>query len=583
MGENRTERSGFRPSVGALEALARAFGLTEFECDVVAAAAESALEGRGTVTFGALLDEHPAPEWDALLPDRPLRAFRLLMVGDGPLLGAPVVLDERILHHLQGRTTLDERLAPYLAAVHPPTGALTPSRRELATRLASAWDDGGRSAAVLLHGPDADDRLDVAAAAGARAGARVHRLAARDVPVGAVERDALARLWNREARLDVLALVIECDDAPPDVVAAAEALLARLEGRLVLSATSSVALRGVGASLEVPRPPRDEQLALWTEVLGSRHGAPIAERLADEFDFSHSDIRRAERWSLAGPTDPVAAVAQCAATVRHRMSGLAQRIEPRATWDDLVLPPTQLQLVRQIAAAAAGRRRVHALTAARVSKRGHGLSVMFSGPSGTGKTLAAEVLAGELQLDLHRVDLASVVSKWVGETEKHLRQVFDAADCGGTLLLFDEADALFGRRSEVRDSHDRYANLEVSYLLQRIEQFRGVVVLTTNMRSALDPAFMRRLRYVVQFPHPDPDQRAQLWSRAFSSDVATEGLDIERLARVDLTGGDITSVAAHAVLLAAAEDAPVRMDHIRAAAVAELVKLERPLAELGAW
>ena len=123
----------------------------------------------------------------------------------------------------------------------------------------------------------------------------------------------------------------------------------------------------------------------------------------------------------------------------------------------------------------------------------------------------------------------------------------------------------------------------MSYLLQRIEQFHGVVVLTTNLRSALDPAFMRRLRYVVQFPHPDPDQRAQLWSRAFSSAVATEGLDIERLARVDLTGGDITSVAAHAVLLAAAEDAPVRMDHIRAAAVAELVKLERPLAELGAW
>ena len=145
------------------------------------------------------------------------------------------------------------------------------------------------------------------------------------------------------------------------------------------------------------------------------------------------------------------------------------------------------------------------------------------------------------------------MSKWIGETEKHLRQVFDAAERGGTLLLFDEADALFGRRSEVRDSHDRYANLEVSYLLQRIEQFRGVAVLTTNMRSAIDPAFLRRLRYVVQFPHPDPDAAGAAVARAFSPAVATEGLDIERLARLDLTGGDITSVAAHAVLLAAAE------------------------------
>ena len=179
MGENRTERSGFRPSVDALDGLALAFGLTAFERDVVAAAAESALEGRGTVTFGTLLDEHPAPEWDALLPDRPLRSFRLLVVGDGPLLGAPVALDERILHHLQGRPTLDERLVPYVTAVHPPP--------ERSPRRGASWRPGWRqcvgrrrrSAAVLLHGPDADDRLDIAAAAGARVGAT------RAPPVGA--------------------------------------------------------------------------------------------------------------------------------------------------------------------------------------------------------------------------------------------------------------------------------------------------------------------------------------------------------------------------------------------------------------
>src|SRR5204862_146298 len=153
------------------------------------------------------------------------------------------------------------------------------------------------------------------------------------------------------------------------------------------------------------------------------------------------------------------------------------------------------------------------------------------GVSGTGKTMAAEVLANELRLDLFRIDLSSVVSKYIGETEKNLARLFDAAECGNAILLFDEADALFGKRSEVKDSHDRYANIEVSYLLQRMEAYRGLAILTTNMKQALDPAFTRRIRFVVQFPFPDAEQRADIWRRAFPPATPTEGLDAGRLAR----------------------------------------------------
>src|SRR5688572_16202689 len=175
--------------------------------------------------------------------------------------------------------------------------------------------------------------------------------------------------------------------------------------------------------------------------------------------------------------------------------------------------------------------------------RGLGVSALFSGPSGTGKTMAAEVLARELGLDLYRIDLSQVVNKYIGETEKGLRRLFDAAEGGGAILLFDEADALFGRRTEVRDSHDRYANLEVSYILQRMETFGGLAILTTNLRKNIDTAFLRRLRFVVEFPFPDPAMRRRLWERAFPAATPTTGLDPARLARLAVAGGSVRSIA----------------------------------------
>jgi SpoVK/Ycf46/Vps4 family AAA+-type ATPase len=195
--------------------------------------------------------------------------------------------------------------------------------------------------------------------------------------------------------------------------------------------------------------------------------------------------------------------------------------------------------------------------------------------------LAAEVLANELGLDLYRIDLSAVVSKYIGETEKNLRRVFDAAEAGGAILLFDEADALFGKRSEVRDSHDRYANIEVSYLLQRMEAYRGLAILTTNQPDALDDAFMRRIRFVVRFPFPDHAQRAEIWRRVFPAETPVSDLDDEALADLSLAGGNIRNVALFAAFLAADEGEPIGMRHIAHAAARECAKLERPLTERG--
>ncbi|HMM41208.1 MAG TPA: ATP-binding protein, partial [Thermomicrobiales bacterium] len=253
---------------------------------------------------------------------------------------------------------------------------------------------------------------------------------------------------------------------------------------------------------------------------------------------------------------------------------------PAAAWDDLVLPATQKQVLGDIAIHVRQRGRVYGDWGfSSKGRRGLGISVLFSGASGTGKTMAAEVLANALGLDLYRIDLSQVVSKYIGETEKNLGRLFDAAQGGGVILLFDEADALFGKRSEVRDSHDRYANIEVSYLLQRMESYDGLAILTTNLKGALDPAFMRRIRFVVQFPFPDADARAAIWRRIFPAATPTHGLDVTRLARLNVAGGNIRNIALNAAFLAAEDGGLVGMRHLLQAARAEAAKLERPLSE----
>jgi SpoVK/Ycf46/Vps4 family AAA+-type ATPase len=215
----------------------------------------------------------------------------------------------------------------------------------------------------------------------------------------------------------------------------------------------------------------------------------------------------------------------------------------------------------------------------RKMNRGLGISALFTGESGVGKTMAAEVIANELRLNLYRIDLSAVVSKYIGETEKNLRRLFDAAEDGGAILFFDEADALFGKRSEVKDSHDRYANIEVNYLLQRMEAYRGLAILATNMKSALDTAFVRRLRFIVNFAFPGQAERQAIWQKVFPPETPTAALDFERLARLSLTGGSIHNIALNAAFLAVQAGTSVTMPLILEAARTEFRKLERPINE----
>jgi len=256
-------------------------------------------------------------------------------------------------------------------------------------------------------------------------------------------------------------------------------------------------------------------------------------------------------------------------------------------WDDLVLPPAQKTTLRQLAAQAKHRLTVYGKWGFDAKDgRGFGVTALFAGESGTGKTMAAEVLAQDLRLDLFRIDLSSVISKYIGETEKNLSRLFDAAEDSGAILLFDEADALFGKRSEVRDSHDRYANIEVSHLLQRMESYRGVAILTTNAKSAIDSAFERRLRFIVQFPFPDQQHREAIWRRVFPAAAPVDRtLDYAKLARLNMSGGSIRNIAVNAAFFAAESDTSIAMNHLLQAAQAEAAKRDRTIsdAEIRGW
>jgi hypothetical protein len=417
---------------------------------------------------------------------------------------------------------------------------------------------------------------------------------AEDIPADPAERDRLARLWQREAILLPAALLVEAGELDRDQRAATEAFLAGAAVPVVVSGPDPLdAERPHGTRVPVPRLDDDEQLAVWADAF-TEFGLDEGElrSLVAQFQLPPHVVRTAAdtvRRDLPGEDEPDAARLAWRAGLeeaRLGMDALGRRIEPQAGWDDLVLHERQTAVLREIVAHVRQRPTVHQEWGfAGTLRRGLGVTALFAGGSGTGKTLAAEVMARELGLDLFVIDLSQVVSKYIGETEKNLRRVFDAAERGGALLLFDEADALFGKRSEVKDSHDRYANLEVSYLLMRMEAYRGLAILTTNMKKALDTAFLRRIRFVVDFPFPAEQERAEIWRRVLPSRAPVKDLDPALLAQLTVAGGSIRNIALSGAFLAAEEGEALQMRHMLAAARTEYLKLERSLTptEVRGW
>ena len=618
----------------ALDTLCARLGLSVFERQILLTCAGVELDsgfsnliaaaydtGRHPVTlptFSLVLGAFKEAHWSALAPSRPLRYWRLVeTLGRDALTASPLRIDERILHYLAGVGSVDERLHGLTEPMGGVVG-LPPSQLAVAVRAAQSWSRAGHPSAwpvIQLCGADAVSRRSVAAAACAMMSMNLRVMPASSVPQEPAELDLFARLWEREAALVPAGLLVECNETEP-AGAPLDGVVNRLLNAVRAPLLLSVRQRGrtaerVVLSFDVPRATSAEQLEVWKGVLGA--DAPIldghVEALVSHFSLSPDTIYAAAAQARpiggipglpAGSDRPgpreqpptstgnwtAALWDVCRVQARPRLDGLAQRIEPVATWDDLVLPEKQKRLLKQVALCLRQRAKVYDKWGfASKGTRGLGITALFAGPSGTGKTMAGEVLANELRLDLYVIDLSQVVSKYIGETEKNLRRVFDAAEDGGAILFFDEADALFGKRSEVKDSHDRYANIEVSYLLQRMEAYRGLAILTTNRKSALDQAFLRRIRFVVEFPFPDAAQRAEIWRRVFPRATPTEGLRIDRLASLNAAGGNIRNIAMWAAFLAADAGEPVRMSHLRCASHGEFEKLEKPLvdAETAGW
>lgn len=543
---------------------------------------------------------------DRFAADAPLVAPGLLLVdapeGDpaAPLLARTLRLDPQVVDFLLGSAGLDGRLAGWCRWLMPDGADPRPEPATVTalTRLVTAARARSRPLRVYLHGPDGSARSATAGAVSTATGVPVlHADLAAAAGTGADARpgEHVAPVL-RAARLRGALVHLDGVDAVREDPAAWSRLLDELvahDGVALLAGTRPWPVTGDRVTgtvtVTVAPAPDARRRACWAAAL-ARHSValPAADvaALARRFrlDVAQIDDAAAAAPATAGlrGSGPVR-LEDVSAAARdrsgHELAVLTRRIRPRCGWTDLVLPPDTVAQLRELCARVHHRERV--LTEWGFDRRGTlglGTSALFTGASGTGKSTAAQIVAGELGLDLYSVDLGQVVSKYIGETEKNLGRIFDAARDVGAVLFFDEADALFGRRSEVRDSHDRYANIEVSFLLQRIEQFDGLVILATNLRQHLDEAMLRRLAFAVSFPVPDLDSRLRIWQGVWPDVPLAPCVDLEVLAaRFPLSGGNIRNIALAASFLAAADGGVVRMEHLMHATRREYQKLGKAL------
>jgi AAA+ superfamily predicted ATPase len=540
-------------------------------------------------TFALALTLFADPDWSVVMADGALRYWQLIEVIENsttPLTVSPLRADMRIVHYLKGVNHLDARLKMLVTPLSQPfTAEVPPSQQATINEIIKALERSEKHQqpypVIQLLGPDTASCQQLAQATANQLGLQLYRLPLEQLPTQVSELTTLARLWHRETRLLPLGLYIDGSEIDPKSTQATvlKQFLDRCQGICFLDLPDKVfSLPRSPIAIEVAKPTIPEQRHLWQSLL-DEHSSEMAMVLSSQFCLNTPDIIEIATRHTGEADSPSSLWNACLNKTRPKLDNLAQRIEVKATWEDVVLPEEEMALLHEIANQVRQRSRVYDDWGFRNKmNRGLGINALFAGESGTGKTMAAEVIANDLQLHLYRIDLSAVVSKYIGETEKNLRKLFDAAEDGGAILFFDEADALFGKRSEVKDSHDRYANIEINYLLQRIEAFRGLAILATNLKGSLDTAFLRRLRFIVTFPVPGRSERQQLWEKVFPKETPVADLDYKRLARLNLTGGNIHSIAINAAFLAA-DQSEITMAHVLMAARGEYRKLERPINE----
>lgn len=613
--ENKLENKAPQPlpaetilPTSALANLCRLFYLTEFERDIIllctaleidptVAQLCAKLQGNPQLNYPTLalaLTTFPQASWSVLSSQNPLQSWKLIEIGTGfTLTQAPLRINPRILSYLVGEAAFDEQLMGFVhpLPLHLEQIPLAPSQEQIVEQLVAIWSDLSSSPTLQLCGGEITAKYAIAKAASIRLGYNLHVMSAVVLTQSPNEIYQIKQRWEREALLNNSLLLLDCDDIFPNEPKPAftvSQFVEYLQTPVIISSGQRLQVKHNHLiTFDVPQLSYQEQAGIWATHLGTQSKELNREitKLVSQFNLSNATIQAAclqFKLQKAHPhtSDTLHASLWdfCRHQARPDIDGLAQRIDTSVTWDDLVLPEQQRQVLADIATQLRQRAKVYQEWGfAGKGSRGLGISALFHGESGTGKTMAAEVLANQFRLDLYRIDLSAVVSKYIGETEKNLERIFTAAETGGVILLFDEADALFGKRTEVQDSRDRHANVEVSYLLQRMEAYQGLAILTTNLKNALDSAFLRRIRFMVAFPFPETSSRSEIWERIFPSQTPTQGLDYEKLGQLKVAGGNIRNIAMNAAFLAADTDEPVMMKHILQAAQREYLKLKRLL------
>jgi hypothetical protein len=610
--------------------LARTFGLDQFDLDVLLICLAPALDLRYERLYGYLQDDvtkkrpcvnlvldllcEPGVErlrWLARFgDDAPLVKQDLvqLLVEPGalkpPLLAQTLVPDPAVISWLLGRYVPHSELRPYTVLLPRQNGRVTALALNLGRReaLQPCLAAGREAPLVIFYGPDDLAQQGAAAWLAHERKEPLLRVDLASIVDAGVSAPRAVQLALRDAALTGAVLYLAGWEAFPEEGAASSEALAALcafPGLAILAGSAAWQAQGVERdrrvlALAFPVPSFVERRELWRRFLEASPESGFAAEaqgeaidvtaVAGQFVLTSAQIRDAvatacdlarQRGAALGGDDLLAAAR---AHSNPHLASLARKITPRYGWEDIVLPSDQVALLREIVATVRGRPVVlEDWGLGRKLVSGQGVTILFAGPPGTGKTMAAEIIAGELGLDLFKIDLSTVVSKYIGETEKNLERIFAEAERSNAILFFDEADALFGKRSEVRDSHDRYANIEISYLLQRMEAYDGVTILATNLRANLDEAFTRRLQFAVDFPFPEEKDRLRIWQTLFPPDVPREpDLDFGLLARrFKLAGGSIRNIIVSSAYLAASNGSLVTMAHLLHSTRRELQKMGR--------
>jgi hypothetical protein len=602
----------------ALAKLCRIFYLTEFERDILllGVAVEidptlaelcSKVQGNPLLNYPTLalvLTIFPDASWSVLSPQNPLQSWRLIEFGTANSFSqTPFRIERRVLSYLLGDRAFDEQLLGFVRPfpAHLEKIPLAPSQTVIVKKVVAIWSEVSDSSTVQLCGGEVWAKYAIAKAVSVSLGYNLHIMSASVLDLPTQEIYQIKHRWEREAFLSNSLLLLECDDFLPQesrVWLNVAQFVESVQTPVIISTEERLhTLDNHFLTFHVPQLSYQEQVEFWKTHLGKEAKLLKGEisQLVSQFNLSNSTIlaacqqlkiqntvTRKKGTKSQGKKSSNSQLLWnfCRDQARPRLDGLAQRIDTSATWDDLVLPTQQRQVLADIATHLQHRAKVYQEWGfAGKGDRGLGISALFYGESGTGKTMAAEVLANQFHLDLYRIDLSAVVSKYIGETEKNLGRIFAAAETGGVILLFDEADALFGKRTEVQDSHDRHANVEVSYLLQRMEVYQGLAILTTNLKNSLDAAFLRRIRFMVLFPFPEAPSRTEIWQKVFPSQTPIQGLDYQKLAQLKVAGANIRNIAINAAFLAADANEPVMMKHILQASEREYLKLKRLLTD----